>query len=228
MRSSQQPLLSMRRKLSFLRRADSCPDMAGGKVEVIETHFAWIFLTASYAYKMKKPERHVWDYSLLDVRERGCRTELRLNRRLAPSVYLDVVPLSCEHDGALVLGRGERVQDWLIKMGRLPAARALDAAFRNSGCISARDQSAVIGLLSRFDRSAAHRSLIPESYLRSLRARIARNAEDLRVPDLRKMCSGRRSPCPSTRWLARAPSRDSFSRTYCCWMRLSGRHEGPC
>jgi len=185
MKGAPNPQITTRRKLAFLRCADSYPEEARGDVEVIETHFAWIFLTAAHAYKMKKPERHVWDYSLLDIRERGCRTELRLNRRLAPSVYLDVVPLSCEHDGRLVLGKGERVVDWLIKMRRLPAARALDASFRNAGCVSAREQSGVITLLSRFYRSAANRPLTSAGYLRSLRARIARNGEDLRVPDLR-------------------------------------------
>jgi len=154
MTSAQNPFVSTRRKLAFLRRADSYPEMAGGTVEVIETHFAWIFLTASHAYKMKKPERHVWDYSSLDIRERGCRTELRLNRRLAPSVYLDVVPLSCDSQGRLVLGAGERVLDWLIRMRRLPAARALDASFRSSGCVSVREQSAVIALFFWTARAA--------------------------------------------------------------------------
>ncbi|MBS0421245.1 MAG: hypothetical protein JSR66_26290 [Proteobacteria bacterium] len=184
MRRPQTPLVSTRRKLAFLRRADSYHE-GEGPVEVIETHFAWIFLTASHAYKMKKPERHVWDYSLLDVRERGCRAELRLNRRLAASVYLDLVPLSCEHDGRLVLGRGQTVVDWLIKMRRLPAARALDVSFRSSGCICSREQRGVIALLSRFYRAAAHRPMPPEGYLRSLSARIARNGKDLTAPDLR-------------------------------------------
>ena len=185
MTSPPNALVSTRRKLAFLRRPDSYPENTGRPVEVIETHFAWIFLTDAHAYKMKKPERHGWDYSLLDMRERGCRAELRLNRRLASSVYLDVVPLSCERNGRLVLGPGKHVVDWLIKMRRLPAERALDAAFHSSGCVSEREQSAVIGLLSRFYRSAANRPLAPQQYLRSLRARIARNGKDLQAPDLR-------------------------------------------
>jgi len=180
-----EPPISTRRKLAFLRRAESYPETAGEAVEVIETHFAWIFLTASHAYKMKKPERHVWDYSSLDVRERGCRAELRLNRRLAPSVYLDVVPLTCKPDGELHLGRGGRVVDWLIKMRRLSADRALDTSFRSTGCVSAREQSGVIALLSRFYRTADRRPLSADSYLRSLRSRSTRNGKDLGAPELR-------------------------------------------
>jgi aminoglycoside phosphotransferase family enzyme len=177
--------VSTRRKVAFLRRADSYPEVTAGDVQVIETHFAWIFLTASHAYKMKKPERHVWDYESLDIRELGCRTELRLNRRLAPSVYLDVVPLSCSAGGRLVLGKAERVVDWVIKMRRLPAERALDVALRRAGNVSACEQSGLIELLAHFYRRASRQPLTSSGYLRSVRARIARNAADLGAPDLR-------------------------------------------
>jgi aminoglycoside phosphotransferase family enzyme len=83
------------------------------------------------------------------------------------------------------LGRGERVLDWLIKMRRLPAARALDASFRSSGHVSPREQSEVVELLSRFYRAAANRPLTPDRYLQTLRARIRRNGHDLSAPDLR-------------------------------------------
>ncbi len=168
--------VSTRRKLAFLRRAG---------VEVIETHFAWIFLTSTHAYKMKKPDRHVWDYRLLEVREQGCRTELRLNRRLAPSIYLEVVPLSCTPDGHLVLGRGGRVVDWLIKMRRLPAERALDVTLRATARIGSREQHGLIELLAGFYRAAAREPLTANGYLRSLRSRIAGNGADLSAPELR-------------------------------------------
>ena len=177
--------VSTRRKLEFLRRADSYPRMIGAAVEVIETHFAWIFLTDVHVYKMKKPQRHIWDYQSLSIRERGCRTELRLNRRLAPSIYLEVVPLSCGSNGQLRLGRGGRIVDWLIKMRRLPAERALDASLRTAGRATEREQSGLVGVLSRFYSQATRKSLTPRGYLRSVRARISRNGADLGAPDLR-------------------------------------------
>jgi uncharacterized protein len=185
MKGRHPPTVSTRRKLAFLRRENSYHESTGGAVEVIQTHFAWIFLTATHAYKMKKPERHVWDYRSLAVRKRGCQTELRLNRRLAPSVYLDVVPLTCNQDGELHLGPGGQVVDWLIKMRRLSAACALDVSFRSTGCVSAHEQGGVIALLSRFYGNADSRQMTREGYLRSVRARIARNERDLIAPDLR-------------------------------------------
>lgn len=185
MKGSHPPTVSTRRKLAFLRRQISYHERTGGAVQAIETHFAWIFLTATHAYKMKKPERHVWDYRSLAVRKRGCYTELRLNRRLAPSVYLDVVPLTCDQDGNLRLGPGEHVVDWLIKMRRLSATRALDVSFRTTGCVSAHERREVIAMLSRFYRSAARRQMTSEGYLRSVSVRITRNERDLIAPDLR-------------------------------------------
>ena len=75
--------------------------------------------------------------------------------------------------------------DWLIKMRRLSADRALDTSFRSTGCVSAREQSEVIALLSRFYRTADRRPLSGDSYLRSLRIRSTRNGKDLGAPDLR-------------------------------------------
>ncbi len=66
----------------------------GGPVELIETHISWVLLTPSYAFKFKKPLQFSFlDYSTLELREQYCREELRLNRRLAPDMYLDVLPV---------------------------------------------------------------------------------------------------------------------------------------
>jgi uncharacterized protein len=61
------------------------------RVTVRETHMSWVFLTEARVYKLKKPlhEPHL-DFRSLAARERNCREEVRLNRRLAPDVYLGV------------------------------------------------------------------------------------------------------------------------------------------
>ena len=62
-------------------------------VRVIETHISWVLLTGSYTYKIKKPARLPFvDFSTLRRRRTFCEEELRLNKRLAPDLYLDVVP----------------------------------------------------------------------------------------------------------------------------------------
>jgi aminoglycoside phosphotransferase family enzyme/predicted kinase len=89
-------------------------------VEVHQTHISVIFLAGSFAYKIKKPVQLGFvDYSTLDRRRHFCEEEVRLNRRLAPEVYLGVVPVTREGDTVRMEGSGEPVE-WAVKMARLP------------------------------------------------------------------------------------------------------------
>lgn len=104
------------------------------KVRTIETHMSWVFIAGDLAYKLKKPVRlDRLDFRLLSARHFYCLEELRLNRRLAPDIYLDVVPLCENASGDLHLGaqRHDRVVDWLVKMKALPAHAMLDAALHD-------------------------------------------------------------------------------------------------
>jgi aminoglycoside phosphotransferase family enzyme len=114
------------RKVAFLCRADSYPEHPA-RVEIVETHFSWVFLTDTRAYKLKKPVRgEGFDFRSIAARRRNAVTETRLNRRLAPDVYLGVVPMTLGRDGELALGGTGPVVDWLIKMVRLDAGRTLE------------------------------------------------------------------------------------------------------
>jgi hypothetical protein len=94
-------------------------------IEAIETHLSWVFLTRCHAYKLKKPARSEhFDYTTVGARRAACETELQLNRRLAASVYLGVVPVRCNGTGRHVEGNGEIVH-WLLKM-RLAQPRSRD------------------------------------------------------------------------------------------------------
>ena len=95
-----------------------------------------MFLTDRHAYKLKKPARlpHL-DFSTLKARETNSLTEVRLNWRLAPNVYLGVVGLmSSLPDGTLYLGSPRdgagKVVDWLVWMERLPVNHRLDEVIR--------------------------------------------------------------------------------------------------
>lgn len=69
-------------------------------VRLVETHISWVLLTDTLAYKIKKPVHLPFlDFSTLAARRRYCGEELRLNRRLAPSLYLDVVEIRNSPDG---------------------------------------------------------------------------------------------------------------------------------
>ena len=92
-------------KVELLSRPGAYPGYQG-EVARRETHMSWVFLTRDRAYKLKKPVRFPYlDFSTLALREAACRAEIRLNRRLAPDVYLGVVPLTCVRNGALRRGR---------------------------------------------------------------------------------------------------------------------------
>jgi len=154
------------------------------RIEIIETHFAWVFLAGARAYKLKKSVRTpAMDYRTVAQRERGCRSELRLNRRLAPSVYLDVVPVIRRRDGSSGLPCGPRVVDWAVKMRRLPAARMLDRALLEH-TVTERDLRALSALLSTFFRCARVEPMSATAYLRRVRLRTRQNYRDLCARDL--------------------------------------------
>jgi aminoglycoside phosphotransferase family enzyme len=175
--------VSSARKLQYLRDPHHYPRGSGGTVRVIETHFAWVFLTARHAYKLKKPMRQrPLDYRTLKRREQGCRLELELNRRLAPQVYLDVVPLRQRADGSLRLGGGVRasgrIVDWLVRMRRLPATRMLDRAAIGDAVPTSKVRELAV-LLARFHTTATRRPMGPRTYVARLERRIRVNRRAL-------------------------------------------------
>ena len=82
-----------------LARADFYPDRRD-RVDVHETHISWVFLAGDRAYKLKKPlVLPFLDYGTPQRRREMCREEVRLNRRLAPDLYLGVRAVVATADG---------------------------------------------------------------------------------------------------------------------------------
>lgn len=99
-------------------------------VAVCQTHISVVFLAGTFAYKIKKPVHFDFlDFSSLDRRRHFCAEEVRLNRRLAPEVYLGVVPITTAGNGVRVEGSGE-VVEWAVKMQRLPEEATLHERVR--------------------------------------------------------------------------------------------------
>jgi aminoglycoside phosphotransferase family enzyme len=165
-------------KLAFLRQPASYPE-GTLSVEIKETHMSWVFLTKRHAYKLKKPVRHDFlDFSTSALRRHFCTEELRLNRRLAPNVYLTVVPLTVTPSGALEIGGSGIPVDWLVKMRRLTESRTLENAIR-AGSLLPRDISALLELLGDFYRAAPRIAIFPEDYRRKIRDGIENNRVEL-------------------------------------------------
>jgi len=90
------------------------------QVEHIETHISHVFLAGDYAYKLKKPlDLGFLDFSTLAKRRFYCEEELRLNRRLAPRIYLSVVAVTGDLERPRVDGEGA-VREYAVKMRRFP------------------------------------------------------------------------------------------------------------
>jgi aminoglycoside phosphotransferase family enzyme len=169
---------TLREKVSHLTRPESYPD-ATAAVEVVQTHMSCVFLTAQHAWKLKKPVRHDFlDFSTLEARRADCEAELRLNRRLAPDVYLGVVPLALTPQGELRLGGDGPVVEWLVKMRRLPEDRMLDQAIRR-GTVTRQDVRRFALALADFYRRAEPVALDAALYRSRLEREIRANREGL-------------------------------------------------
>jgi len=123
------------------------------QVEFIQTHISSVFLTGERVYKLKKPVNFGFlDFSTVDLRERYCRAEVELNRRLAPDVYLGVEPVTRDGDQLRIGGEGEIV-DWLVVMGQLDG-ELLGGRVLERGELTERQIDQVVEQLVPFYRSA--------------------------------------------------------------------------
>ncbi len=105
-----------------------------GSIVCHETHISWVLEAGEFAYKIKKPVNLGFvDFSTLDRRKHFCHEEIRLNRRMAPDLYLGVVTI---HDSPAgwVLAEDEdgqasdtprqpsgEVVEYAVRMQRFPA-----------------------------------------------------------------------------------------------------------
>ena len=95
-------------------------------IEVVETHISWVLLTGSFAYKIKKAVKFEFlDFSSLELRRHFCDEELRLNRRWAPELYLEVVPICGSVSNPVIGGAGDAIE-YAVKMVQFPQSAQLD------------------------------------------------------------------------------------------------------
>lgn len=166
------------KKVRFLGDPGAYPDRPVS-VDVKETHMSWVFLADHDVYKLKKPVTYPFlDFGTLTAREADCRNEVRLNRRLAPGIYLGVRALTREPGGGLAIGGKGEIVDWLVHMRRLPAERMLDAVILRHE-LTPDAMEPVVDLLETFYSRLPAAALTPDSYVERFRADHARNIEVL-------------------------------------------------
>jgi aminoglycoside phosphotransferase family enzyme len=175
--------VSLAEKVCAMRELATYPQGVR-QVRALETHFAWVFLAGEFVYKLKKPVQHErMNHASLAARRHSCFAELELNRRLAPQVYLAVVPLLVGASGELsLLGDGEPVE-WLVKMRRLPEEFFLDRCIREQR-LELRAVQAVGWLLADFYKSRHSETMSADGYCKRLRSQVQVNQRELLSPEL--------------------------------------------
>lgn len=117
--SQRARLMDINALIAGLSEPSAYPDRPS-EVEIRQTHISAVFLAGDCVYKVKKPVAPGFlDFTTLDQRLFYCQEEVRLNRRLAPQIYLGVVPIVATAQGVRVEADGEPIE-WAVKMRRLP------------------------------------------------------------------------------------------------------------
>ncbi len=150
-----------------------------GDVGHLETHISHLFFAGELVYKVKKPVHYSFlDFSTLKKRRYFLQEELRLNRRLAPSVYIDVLPIAFDDLGWRLDGRAAPAEYTLV-MRRLPDKRMLPFLL-DSGQVTAAMMSELAALLARFHTDAERVTDIdPDQYPALVQAQWNDNLADL-------------------------------------------------
>lgn len=168
------PPVSTSQKVAFLQQTDAY-SFSASHVETKETHMSWVFLVNGLVYKLKKPVA----YQYLDLRTQAsryinCRMELLLNRRLAPGIYLGVVPLTVDESGKMAIGGEGAEIDWLVQMKRIPEHYMLDYTIVHKIFINRRLKNTA-RLLAHFYQQAPPVCISPPLY----RSRLQKDIEDV-------------------------------------------------
>ncbi len=135
-------------------RDPSCYPHPVERVEILETHISWVILTGRYAYKIKKPlDLGFLDFTTLEKRGFCSHEELRLNRRLAPGLYLDVVGITGSLEHPRIDGDGEIIE-YAVKMIQFGQDR-LASRLLKSGALALQHIEQLAATIAGFHQQAA-------------------------------------------------------------------------
>jgi len=112
--------------IAFLSTPEAFAD--GTKtVRRISTHISEVFIGKDRVYKLKRAVRYPYvDFSTLELRLKYCEAEVRINRRTAPHLYLDVTPITLDSTGQYRIGKTGEVVDWVVEMARFDEGALFD------------------------------------------------------------------------------------------------------
>lgn len=145
---------ALRWSIEDLLQPDAFPHEVS-ELQIRETHISWVILTGSFAYKIKKPVKLDFiDASTVERRRHYCEEELRLNRRLAPELYVDLVTITLKEGRAFIGAADGPAVEYAVRMRQFPAHEELPALLAEKNVDAA--QIAALGqLLAEFHLNAA-------------------------------------------------------------------------
>jgi len=123
-------------------------------LEQIETHISTVILCGEIVYKIKKPVNFGFlDFTTLEQRHHFCEEELRLNRRLAPELYLEVVAIRGSIEQPHIGGEGE-ILEYAVKMRQFSQQGLLDKQLAE-GNLNGQQMDDLAATIYRFHQQAA-------------------------------------------------------------------------
>jgi len=134
--------------IAFLEWPESYPHKPT-EVRPIQTHISWVFIASPFVFKVKKPVNLGFlDFSTLQKRHYFCEREIALNRRLAPEIYLDAVPVYQTDSGFSFKPPG-KIVEYAVKMKELPHGCFLNELLEKNR-VGEKEINRVISVLHRF------------------------------------------------------------------------------
>ena len=169
---------SLEEKVAFLKQPAAYFHSVN-KVEARETHMSWIFFAGDFVYKLKKPGKcRFLDHRTIESRLKDCDREIKLNKKLAADIYIGLEPLTKNKEGGLQLNEDGPVEEWLVKMKRVPEEAMLDNAIKNNNVNKARLKQAA-ELLINFYKQASPVLMNENEYRKKLEKEIVYNHKAL-------------------------------------------------
>lgn len=134
-------------------------------IELIQTHISYIFLTGDYAYKLKKPVNLGFlDFSTPAKRHHFTQVEIKLNKPVAPDIYLEVIPITQKDNQYELSGPGE-LREYVLKMRQFPQQNLLLNLLKR-GLVTAESCQELAQVVARF-----HEKALTNEYIKSFGTR---------------------------------------------------------
>lgn len=153
-----------------LLKPEALPDKTE-KVDVVQTHISVVFVADAFVYKIKKRVNFGFlDFSTLEKREFYCHQEVKLNRRLAPDIYVGVLPVRLFNGRHLLRGENGRIVDFSVKMKKIHVDKLMKSRFER-GRLNEAHLKKVARVVARFHGHAQRNTEI-DQYGRPERFRI--------------------------------------------------------